>query len=107
VGSKVQQLEEKARQIAEQLQRARAKEAHDERKADTKRKVLLGAMVHAWIQEDDEIKAKVMARMEKFLTRNSDRRYFGMTLIKDTDARAKAHGATGSTKTAAHRADAT
>jgi len=94
---RVKKLEEKQRKIAEQLARIRQLEAQSERKADTKRKILLGSMLQEWIEKDDAMKQTVMARLEKFLTRNADRRYFGLSLVKATPPHAKERTATDAT----------
>jgi hypothetical protein len=78
----VQKLELKMQAMKRKLEEARARESRLERKADTKRKVLLGAMLKAWMESDEAMKATVHARLDKYLTRNSDRRYFGLNMLK-------------------------
>jgi hypothetical protein len=74
----VEKLAAKLKAMEERLKAARAREAAKERKTDNKRKFLLGAMLIEWMEEDAAIKETAMTRLESFLTRASDRRFFGM-----------------------------
>jgi hypothetical protein len=74
----VEKLEAKMKALEERLKRAKAVESARERKTDNKRKFLLGAMLIEWMEEDAAIKETAMTRLESFLTRASDRRFFGM-----------------------------
>lgn len=74
----VEKLEAKMKALEERLKRAKAVETTRERKADNKRKFLLGAMLTEWMEEDATVKDTAMKRLGSFLTRASDRRYFGM-----------------------------
>jgi hypothetical protein len=74
----VEKLEAQMTALEERLKRAKAVESARERKADNKRKFLLGAMLIEWMEEDASIKDTAMTRLDSFLTRASDRRFFGI-----------------------------
>ncbi len=63
--------------------RARARETAQKRKEDTRRKILLGALVIEMMDKgelDDEV---IMKRLEEFLTRDIDRKLFDFPLKED------------------------
>ena len=63
--------------LKERLKEAKTKEAATSRKKQNKQKILLGAMCLAWMESDGDMKNTILDRMDKFLTRNTDRKYFG------------------------------
>ena len=76
---KLEQLKAQKQQIEA---RERAKLRSTERKNDTRRKVLAGAMVLEMMEHDPEVKNKVLARLDGFLIRPDDRTLFGLTVEK-------------------------
>lgn len=48
-----------------------------QRAADTRRKILAGAMLLHWMETDDSDRVGLMARLDAFLTRPDDRKLFG------------------------------
>ena len=49
-----------------------------ERADDTRRKILGGALLLEMMKEDETTKAKIMKRLDGFLTRDADRALFGL-----------------------------
>jgi len=86
MSERLTKLEAQKKLLEEKILKLQAHEKERERKVGNKRKFLFGAMVEAWIAEDATMKEQVMRRMEKFLTRNLDRRYFGLTLLQGAAA---------------------
>ena len=80
--AKISELEAKLRELKERQQaveaRRRTLEARRERKADTRRKILVGAIVLAKV-EHGEIDRELLQRwLEQGLTRDDDRGLFGL-----------------------------
>jgi large subunit ribosomal protein L7/L12 len=74
-------LEAAKRKTAELVQLKRKiqqKETAQERKNDTRRKVLLGAMYLELGGKDAELKARTIKRLNQFLTRADDRALFDL-----------------------------
>lgn len=61
----------------------RAKLQGEERKKDTRRKILAGAMVLELMAQNDEAGRKVLARLDGFLKRSDDRALFGLDPLPD------------------------
>ena len=76
----MQRLSEKKARIHAQFQKVAGREKADERKADTRRKVLAGAVVLKACETDAALKEKVWGLMEQNLTMNKDRTVFGFPL---------------------------
>lgn len=75
-----QRLKEKQARLQAQFQKVAGREKAEERKADTRRKVLAGAVVLKACETDATLKEKVWGLMEKNLTMNKDRAVFGFPL---------------------------
>ena len=79
---KIAQLEEKLRQLKAREQaveaRRRSLESRRSRKADTRRKILVGAIVLAKVERGEIATADLRSWLEAALTRDDDRGLFGM-----------------------------
>lgn len=79
---RIKAQEEKLKQLKalKQKQEAqkRAAEAKRTRKEDTRRKVLVGAMVLEHMEKNESTKIDIMKRLDAFLTREDDRALFGL-----------------------------
>jgi hypothetical protein len=80
--AQIAQLEAKLRQLKAREQaveaRRRTLESRRERKADTRRKILVGAIVLARVERGDLPEAELRQWLEAALTRVDDRALFGM-----------------------------
>jgi len=80
--TKIAELEAKLRQLKERQQavesRRRTLESRRSRKADTRRKILVGAIVLARVERGEFPEAELRRWLEGALVRNEDRRLFGM-----------------------------
>lgn len=78
---KIEQQSEKLKQLKAQKQaleaRERIKKKEQERKDDTRRKILLGSYLLKKMQ-NDENKEKILADLDKYLIENRDRILFGL-----------------------------
>lgn len=72
---KLEQLKAR-KQAIEARQRTRLK--GEERRHDTRRKVLLGAMLLEQMQRDENVQRNLNAQLDAFLVREQDRALFGL-----------------------------
>ena len=80
--TQIAQLEEKLRQLKAREQAAEARrrllESRRKRKDDTRRKILVGAIVLAKVEQGELPEAKLRAWLDAALVREDDRGLFGM-----------------------------
>lgn len=80
--SQIEAQTEKLRQLKEKKakaeRRAKYEQKKQERAKDTRRKILLGAMLLEQIKKGDADINKIKADLDPFLKRNSDRELFGL-----------------------------
>jgi hypothetical protein len=80
-------LEEKLRQLKEREQaveaRRRTLDSRRARKADTRRKILVGAIVLAKVERGELAQAELQRWLDLALTRPDDRRLFALASIRD------------------------
>ena len=82
----IEEMEAKLKLAKEQLKakdamiaaRKRAADGKVARKLETRKRVLLGAMTLAMMKSEPESVEKIMARLDRFLTREDERAVFGM-----------------------------
>lgn len=77
---KLKKLEERQAQLRTQIQKLRAKESTEDRKRDTRRKIVLGAVLLEMVKSGDWSKEKLHNLLERKLTRPRDRELFGLAL---------------------------
>ena len=86
IDKKLDALLEKQKQLKAQKQaiqnRERTKQINQNRKDDTRRKILLGSYLLKKM-ENEEHKEKILAELNKYLTENRDRKLFDLTPIDD------------------------
>lgn len=58
--------------------RKKAADAEKERANDTRRKILAGALVLEMMKNDEQVRARFMARLAEYLTRPDERALFGL-----------------------------
>lgn len=71
-------LEEQRARINAEIQRVRAREQQQERKNETRRKVLVGAMILAKVNSSEWPEDRLMAAMDAYLERDHDCALFGL-----------------------------
>jgi len=78
----IKALEDRKKQLLARKQRIEAREnealGKEMRKADTRRKILLGAMTVEMMAEDESVRARILKRLDAFLIRPDDRKLFGL-----------------------------
>lgn len=88
IEARIKEHEEKLKQLKalhqKQLAQKRAAEAKKERAADTRRKVLIGAMYLDRMEKGEEAKKKVLSQLDRWLTRADDRALFDLPALPAT-----------------------
>ncbi len=81
--NELEKLLEKEKQLKAKIQAAKSREREKERKLDTRRKILIGAMVLEGMKNSEEYETKIRQNLDKYLTKNKDRVLFGLPEIKE------------------------
>ena len=80
---RMRKLEEQRARINAEIQRVRSRESQEERKRETRRKILAGAMVLDRVARKDLSEKLFKADMDHFLEREQDRALFGLPPRQD------------------------
>lgn len=80
MNKRLEQLLKKKEELNAQIQKIRAAAANQKRKEDTRRKILLGALVMEMMERGDLDRDLIMKRLDGFLVRSGDRRLFGLAV---------------------------
>ena len=80
MNTRLEQLLKKKEELNAQIQKIRAAEANEKRKEDTRRKILLGALMIEMMERGELDRDVVMKRLDGFLVRSGDRRLFGLAV---------------------------
>jgi septal ring factor EnvC (AmiA/AmiB activator) len=75
---KLKKLEERQSQLKSQIQKLRTKEATEDRKRDTRRKVVLGAVLMEMVKSGEWTDDKLRGLLDRKLTRPRDRELFDL-----------------------------
>ena len=84
MSKKLEKLLQKREQLNAEIQKARARETAQKRKEDTRRKILLGALVIEMMDKGELDDGVIMKRLEAFLTRDIDRKLFNFPFKEDS-----------------------
>ena len=80
MGKKLEELLKKREQLNAQIQKERNKLSSQQRKEDTRRKILLGALVMEMIKKGELDKDNIYLKLDSYLTKDIDRRLFDLPL---------------------------
>jgi len=100
----VSKLERQLAQLKERMLTEKTRQVSHQRKAETKRKILLGALCMAWMEKDPQYKRRVDEALDAFLTKDVDRRIFGLATNTKPAKRQPPHGGDSSAKELAEEA---
>lgn len=78
MNKRLEELTKRRDQITAQIQALKAQEQAEERKRDTRRKILIGAAVLERVKSSKWPEERFLAMMDEFLTKNLDRQLFGL-----------------------------
>ncbi len=90
--SKLEQLLKKREQLNAQIQKVRAAESARKRKEETRRKVLLGALMMEMMEQGELDREPILERLDLFLTKELDRRLFDLPLNSSDEVKNTAGG---------------
>ena len=76
MGKKLDDLLKKREQLNAQIQQERNKQSKQKRKEDTRRKILLGALMIEMMKKGELDEKKILKRLDGFLTKDIDRKLF-------------------------------
>ena len=76
--AKIRKLEKAQAKIAAELQQAKELEAEEERKRETRRKILIGEAFQNAAQKDPKVKSLMDGLLNEFLDKERDRGLFGL-----------------------------
>ena len=82
---RIKELEQKKKQIEARIQKLKAIESTKKRKEDTRRKILLGAMVMKLIETGYWQKEEIYEQLDKFLDKAIDRKLFGLSELQQDE----------------------
>ncbi len=80
---RIKELESKKKQLEARIQKLKAAESTKKRKEDTRRKILLGAMVMKLIETGYWPKEEIYEQLDKFLDKQLDRQLFGLAELEE------------------------
>ena len=87
IEKKIEAQLEKLKQLKAQKQaieaRERSKQNEQERKDDTRRKILLGSYLIKKMQSNEANKEKILMELNEYLTENRDRQLFDLPNIEE------------------------
>ena len=78
--SNLEKLLERKQKLEAKIKKAKAIESNKQRKADTRKKILWGALTMKLIESGNLNEKEMMKRLDGFLTKNSDRKLFNLPL---------------------------
>lgn len=78
MSKRLQQLLVRRDQIQARISDIQSRDRSRQRRLDTRRKILLGALLQHWMEDDDKLSQRVDQALEAFLTRAIDRQAFGL-----------------------------
>ena len=78
MSKRLEELLKKREQLNAQIHQARARESAQSRKEDTRRKILLGALMMQMMERGELERDKILKKLDDFLTRDLDRKLFDL-----------------------------
>ncbi|MDY6899191.1 MAG: hypothetical protein SWZ49_14095 [Cyanobacteriota bacterium] len=80
MGNSLDELLKKREQLNAQIQKERNKQSQQQRKEDTRRKILLGALMMEMMKKGELDEKKILKRLDGFLTSDIDRKLFDLSV---------------------------
>lgn len=84
---KLAELQEKESQIKAQIQALKARDSEEERKRDTRRKILIGGVVLSKVKRGEWGQEKLKALLDNELKADRDRELFGFPPLASNEAK--------------------
>lgn len=83
---RLEQLLKKREELNAQIQEIKARETQEKRKEDTRKKILLGALMIEMMERGELDSDKIRKRLDGFLTRELDRKLFDLPTQGESQA---------------------
>jgi hypothetical protein len=84
LNEKIQKQQERLQQLKAQKQALKSKEkkrlGEQQKKDDTRRKILIGSCMLKITEDDEQARAKLIAQMDRYLVEERDRKLFDLSL---------------------------
>lgn len=80
--SQIEKLKRQKQILEARIQKAESLQKQRDRKADTRRKILLGAYFLDKLRKDGTLES-IKPELDNFLTRDNDRKLFGLSLLEN------------------------
>ena len=80
MGKKLEELLRKREQLNAQIHQERNKQSKQKRKEDTRRKILLGALMMEMMKKEELDEKKILKRLDGYLTKDIDRKLFELPI---------------------------
>ena len=80
MAKKLDELLKKREQLNAQIQKERNKLSSQQRKEDTRRKILMGALMMEMMKKGELDEKKILKKLDAFLTKELDRKLFDLPL---------------------------
>ncbi len=89
MASKLEQLLKKQEELKAQIRKEKNKLSQAERKLDTRRKILLGALMMDMMKKGELDEKKILKRLDGFLTKDIDRKLFDFSTLEKSKSQRK------------------
>ena len=89
MSSKLEQLLKKQEELKAQIRKEKNKLSQVERKKDTRRKILLGALMMDMMKKGELDEKKILKRLDSFLTKDTDRKLFDFSIPNQENSKTK------------------
>ena len=86
MSKRLEQLLKKREELSAQIQKLKTREATQNRKEDTRRKILLTVLVMEMMFKEQLDRDKLMKRLDGFLTLDIDRELFKLSVLEERNA---------------------
>ncbi len=83
MSKRLDDLLKKREQLNAQIHQEKNKQSQQKRKEDTRRKILLGALMMEMMKKGELDEKKILKRLDSFLTKEMERKLFDLTLINE------------------------
>lgn len=80
MNTELEQLKQKELKLKEKIKMVENKLKEKDRKSETRKKILFGAMVLHQMEKNEEYKTKMMKNLDNYLTSERDRKLFNFEI---------------------------
>ena len=84
MSKKLDDLLKKRQQLNARIQKEKNKQSQQQRKEDTRQKILLGALMMDMMKKGELDEKKILKRLDGFLIKDIDRKLFDLNLVNES-----------------------